>query len=208
MNKKVSLKEIVGTKIVYAIILTSYYWMWARTDWKDWYEMMQYVLGVFLFSFFSVQMIRISKYKKEGIDEMAEQNLKRCDSICLKLFVGVMVVVAFGAAIFGHTNVVSTGFIGWTIVLSILVLSIIRTVMFVVMDSKGYNMALITKIKEYRERAGYRQSELAEMVGARRETIVHLENGRYNPSLKLAMDIAKIFNVTVEELFEFVDNEK
>ena len=99
MNKKVSLKEIVGTKIVYAIILTSYYWMWARTDWKDWYEMMQYVLGVFLFSFFSVQMIRISKYKKEGIDEMAEQNLKRCDSICLKLFVGVMVVVAFGAAI-------------------------------------------------------------------------------------------------------------
>ena len=137
MNKKVSLKEIVGTKIVYAIILTSYYWMWARTDWKDWYEMMQYVLGVFLFSFFSVQMIRISKYKKEGIDEMAEQNLKRCDSICLKLFVGVMVVVAFGAAIFGHTNVVSTGFIGWTIALSILVLSIIRTVMFVVMDSKG-----------------------------------------------------------------------
>ena len=94
MNKKVSLKEIVGTKIVYAIILTSYYWMWARTDWKDWYEMMQYVLGVFLFSFFSVQMIRISKYKKEGIDEMAEQNLKRCDSSCLKLFVGVMVVVA------------------------------------------------------------------------------------------------------------------
>ncbi|NQR01104.1 hypothetical protein HO839_10605 [Streptococcus suis] len=137
MNKKVSLKEIVGTKIVYAIILTSYYWMWARTDWKDWYDMMQYVLGVFLFSFFSVQMIRISKYKKEGIDEMAEQNLKRCDSICLKLFVGVMVVVAFGAAIFGRTNVVSTGFIGWTIVLSILVLSIIRTVMFVVMDSKG-----------------------------------------------------------------------
>ena len=137
MNKKVSLKEIVGTKIVYAIILTSYYWMWARTDWKDWYEMMQYVLGVFLFSFFSVQMIRISKYKKEGIDEMAEQNLKRCDSICLKLFVGVMVVVAFGAAIFGHTNVVSTGFIGWAIVLSILALSIIRTVMFVVMDSKG-----------------------------------------------------------------------
>ena len=73
MNKKVSLKEIVGTKIVYAIILTSYYWMWARTDWKDWYETVQSMLGVFLFSFFTLQMIRISKYKKEGIDEMAEQ---------------------------------------------------------------------------------------------------------------------------------------
>lgn len=137
MNKKVSLKEIVGTKIVYAIILTSYYWMWARTDWKDWYETAQSMLGAFLFSFFALQMIRISKYKKEGIDEMAEQNLKRCDSICLKLFVGVMVVIAFGAAILGHVNVVSTGFIGWTIVLSILVLSIIRTIMFVVMDNKG-----------------------------------------------------------------------
>ncbi|HIW42173.1 MAG TPA: helix-turn-helix transcriptional regulator [Candidatus Mediterraneibacter vanvlietii] len=46
------------------------------------------------------------------------------------------------------------------------------------------------------------------MVSARRETIVHLENGRYNPSLKLAMDIAEVFHVTVEDLFEFVDDEK
>jgi len=66
-------------------------------------------------------------------------------------------------------------------------------------------MALITKVKEYREKAGYKQSELAEMVGARRETIVHLENGKYNPSLKLAMDIAKVFGTTVEELFEFTE---
>lgn len=69
-------------------------------------------------------------------------------------------------------------------------------------------MALKTKIKEYRENAGYKQSELAEMVGARRETIVHLENGRYNPSLKLAMDIAKVFSVSVEELFEFTEDEE
>ena len=69
-------------------------------------------------------------------------------------------------------------------------------------------MALVTKIKEYREKAGYKQSELAELVGARRETIVHLENGRYNPSLKLAMDIAKVFNVTVDDQFEFTDEEK
>lgn len=67
-------------------------------------------------------------------------------------------------------------------------------------------MALETRVKEYREKAGYKQSELAEMVGARRETIVHLENGRYNPSLKLAMDIAKIFGVTVEDLFTFTED--
>ncbi len=66
-------------------------------------------------------------------------------------------------------------------------------------------MALVTKVKEYREKAGYKQSELAEMVGARRETIVHLENGRYNPSLKLAMDIAKVFGVTVEDIFSFTE---
>ncbi|WP_027624104.1 helix-turn-helix transcriptional regulator [Clostridium lundense] len=65
---------------------------------------------------------------------------------------------------------------------------------------------LITKVKEYRENAGMKQSELAELIGVRRETIVHLENGRYNPSLKLGMDIAKIFNTTVEELFKFEDD--
>lgn len=67
-------------------------------------------------------------------------------------------------------------------------------------------MALITKVKEYREQMGYKQIELADLVGARRETIVHLENGKYNPSLKLAMDIAKVFNVTVEEIFEFTED--
>lgn len=62
---------------------------------------------------------------------------------------------------------------------------------------------LITRIKEYREQRKITQGELAALVGVRRETIVHLENGRYNPSLKLAMDIAKVFGTTVEELFQF-----
>ena len=66
-------------------------------------------------------------------------------------------------------------------------------------------MALITRVKEYREKAGLKQSELAELVHARRETIVHLENGKYNPSLKLAMDIAAVFHTTVEELFTFTE---
>ena len=67
---------------------------------------------------------------------------------------------------------------------------------------------LKTRIKEYREKAGLTQAELAERVSSRRETIVHLENGRYNPSLRLAMEIAKVFHVTVEDLFTFVDDEK
>ncbi|WP_346930154.1 helix-turn-helix transcriptional regulator [Clostridium sp.] len=65
-------------------------------------------------------------------------------------------------------------------------------------------MAILkTKIKYHREKVSMKQNELAELVGVRRETIVHLENGKYNPSLKLALDIAKVFNTTVEELFEF-----
>lgn len=67
---------------------------------------------------------------------------------------------------------------------------------------------LKTNIKEYRKKALIKQNELAKLVGVRRETIVHLENGRYNPSLKLAMDIAKVFNTSVENLFEFVDEEE
>ena len=51
------------------------------------------------------------------------------------------------------------------------------------------------------------QSELAEAVGIRRETLSHLENGKYNPSLKLAMDIAKVFGKRVEDVFEFIEDE-
>ncbi|HBG5395415.1 TPA: helix-turn-helix transcriptional regulator [Clostridioides difficile] len=64
-----------------------------------------------------------------------------------------------------------------------------------------------TKIKEYREKLLMTQNELAKLVGVRRETIVHLENGKYNPSLKLAIDIAKVFDTTVENLFEFIEEE-
>ena len=64
---------------------------------------------------------------------------------------------------------------------------------------------LKTKLKEYRAKYDMKQGELAEKVGVRRETIIRLEKGQYNPSLKLAMDIAKLFNTTVEELFSFED---
>lgn len=46
---------------------------------------------------------------------------------------------------------------------------------------------------------------MAALVGVRRETIGNLENGKYNPSLKLAMDIAHVFGRTVEEIFIFED---
>lgn len=62
---------------------------------------------------------------------------------------------------------------------------------------------MTTKIKEYRTKYNMNQQQLADLVDARRETIIRIEKGQYNPSLKLAMDIAKVFNMTVEELFFF-----
>ncbi|MDD4753602.1 MAG: helix-turn-helix transcriptional regulator [Desulfitobacteriaceae bacterium] len=66
-------------------------------------------------------------------------------------------------------------------------------------------MALQTKIKEYRAKFNMNQGDLAKLVGVRRETIGHLEKGKYNPSLKLAFDIAKVFNTTVDGIFEYTD---
>ena len=57
-------------------------------------------------------------------------------------------------------------------------------------------MSLTTKLREYRARDKLSQEELARKVGVRRETIGNLENGKYNPSLKLAMDIANVFGCT------------
>ena len=68
-------------------------------------------------------------------------------------------------------------------------------------------MALLTNLKTYREKYNLKQADLAELVGVRRETIVNLERGKYNPSLKLAMDIARVFHTTVEELFQYTDEQ-
>ena len=62
-----------------------------------------------------------------------------------------------------------------------------------------------TRIKEFRARYDLTQEELAQKVGVRRETIVFLEKGKYNPSLKLAYNIATVLNSKIEELFIFDD---
>lgn len=57
------------------------------------------------------------------------------------------------------------------------------------------------RIKELRARYGLTQEELARIVGVRRETIVFLEKGKYNPSLKLAFDVSRALKSTIEEVF-------
>ncbi|MGE7859828.1 helix-turn-helix transcriptional regulator [Bacillus mobilis] len=66
-------------------------------------------------------------------------------------------------------------------------------------------MAFVTRIKEYRAKSNMTQEDLAKNVGVRRETISHLEKGKYNPSLQLAHDIAKALHSTIDEIFIFED---
>lgn len=65
-----------------------------------------------------------------------------------------------------------------------------------------------TRIKEYRTRFSLTQDDLAKKVGVRRETIVFLEQGKYNPSLKLAHDVARALHVTIDDLFIFEDDQQ
>lgn len=62
-----------------------------------------------------------------------------------------------------------------------------------------------TRIKEFRARYDLTQEDLAKKISVRRETIVFLEKGKYNPSLKLAYEIAKALKTTIDELFIFDD---
>ena len=62
-----------------------------------------------------------------------------------------------------------------------------------------------TKIKELREKHNLTQEALAEKVDVTRQTILFLEKGKYNPSLRLAYRIAKVLKSSIEEIFSFED---
>ena len=65
-----------------------------------------------------------------------------------------------------------------------------------------------TRIKELRARYNLTQEDLARKVGVRRETILYLEKGKYNPSLRLAHDVARVLKTTIDKLFIFEDQEE
>ncbi|MFC1968504.1 helix-turn-helix transcriptional regulator [Chloroflexota bacterium] len=62
------------------------------------------------------------------------------------------------------------------------------------------------RMKEYRARLGLTQEKLAEIAGVRRETIIYLEKGKYNPSLKLASTIARALEASIEDIFILDDD--
>lgn len=97
--RKVSLREIVADKIVFAILIALYYWMWARNDWHNYYTSIQYAVFAFTFFYFISRAFRLRKYKQERPDEMSEANLKRCDALCLKIGAAAIIVLSFVCAV-------------------------------------------------------------------------------------------------------------
>lgn len=75
-------------------------------------------------------------------------------------------------------------------------------------NERGLEIAFIKSIKEYRSKLGINQTELGKRAGVSRQTISLIERGDYSPSVTLALKIAKICQVTVEDIFEYKEDEK
>ena len=133
MEKKVSLKELVGTKIIYAGLIAAYYWMWARQDWHNYYDAIQNAVFLFTILFFILQASRIRAYSKEKKDQQAIQTLRRTDAVLLKVLAAAAVAIAFACAVTFFDGRMA----GYALVGTIFVLAVIRFIIFCVMDSKG-----------------------------------------------------------------------
>ena len=133
--RKVSLREIVADKIVFAILIALYYWMWARNDWHNYYTSIQHAVFAFTFFYFISRASRLKKYKQELPDEMSEANLKRCDALCLKIGAAAIIVLSFVCAV-GRLSI-TTDLIGYCLTGILIALAIIRTILFYIMDTKG-----------------------------------------------------------------------
>lgn len=133
--RKVSLRQIVADKIVFAILIALYYWMWARNDWHNYYTSIQHAVFAFTFFYFISRASRLRKYKQELPDEMSEANLKRCDALCLKIGAAAIIVLSFVCAV-GRLSI-TTDLIGYCLMGILIALAIIRTILFYIMDTKG-----------------------------------------------------------------------
>ena len=135
MKNKVTLKEILASHIVIAILIAVYYWCWARNSWESYYVTIQNTVGILAFFLFVSLSIRMSKYKKEVNDEMAITNLRKCDSICFKIAMVLIVCIGFLAAILRFK--ISSEIIGYMLMGTLVCISIIRVILFCIIDKKG-----------------------------------------------------------------------
>ena len=135
MSKKVTLKELLIARIVLTVCIAVYYWCWARNGWESYFSSIQTTAAIFAFLFFCFLGARERKYKKEVVDEMAAANLKRCDSVCYKITMVLIVCIGFLSAVLRFD--ISSEVIGYLLMGVLVATSVIRTVLFCYMDAKG-----------------------------------------------------------------------
>lgn len=133
MKSKVTVKELVGTKMVYALLLVFYYWMWARQDWHDYYNQIQQGVILFTILFFAMQASRLYRYGKQAKDELAIQNLRRVDAVGLKIMVAAAIIIAFASAV----TFIDGRMAGYALVGTVLALTVIRYILFCVVNGKA-----------------------------------------------------------------------
>ena len=135
MKEKVTLKELLGARIILAICIAVYYWCWARNGWENYFTSIQNCIAIFAFWFFCFLAVREKKYKKEVMDEMAVTNLRRCDSICYKFLIAAIVCIGFLSAILRFA--ISSEVIGYMLMGALVLVSVIRMILFCYIDTKG-----------------------------------------------------------------------
>ena len=135
MDRKVTLRELLIACVVLAICIAVYYWCWARNGWENYFSTIQRCVATFAFFFFCFLGTRERKYKKEVVDEMAAANLKRCDSVCYKITMVLIVCIGFLSAIL--RLVISSEVIGYLLMGVLVLTSMIRAILFCYMDAKG-----------------------------------------------------------------------
>ena len=132
MKSKATAKEMVGTKIVYAMLLVCYYWMWARRDWHNYYEPIQNAIFMFSCLYFLFQARRFYQYRKEEKDREAIQILHRIDAIGLKIMVAAAIAIAFASAVTFIDGIAA----GYALVGTIFAFTILRFILFCAMYKK------------------------------------------------------------------------
>lgn len=127
-NKKVNLRVWISIKIIPALLVLAYYWMCVRGDFKPIYTFIQYLLLAITFAF-----LLIIKKKRDVFDEFAKETLYKTDSICLKISYVIMGIILIPSTFINPSAIT----IGYLLAIGILVLTILRAIIFCIIDKRG-----------------------------------------------------------------------
>lgn len=128
-EKKLGLGQAMYLKIIPAIFLVGYYWMLARSDYKESYSIIHNII----FGLIGVYAVIMMTYKKEKFDEFALENLKTTDSKCMKITTLLLIIGALVSVISRFSGVI----VGYYLVGSVLFITILRAIIFNKIDKEG-----------------------------------------------------------------------